>query len=130
MAEYIATIPMSVFVMDYDHNAPDAEHLNQTHEPFYRIVRKAQPDLPIVMVTCPDTDRIPERADAHRAIIRRTYEKAVAEGDKNVYFVDGSTFFGKEERHLCTVDDCHPNDIGFLRMADVLEPILRNILES
>ncbi len=128
MAEYIASIPMSVFVMDYDHNAPTAEHLQKTHEPFYRIVRKAQPNLPIVMVTCPDFEREEDLAIACREIIRTTYQKAVAEGDKNVYFVDGETFFGTHERDLCTVDDCHPNDIGFLRMADVLEPVLRKIL--
>jgi len=28
------------------------------------------------------------------------------------------------------VDDCHPNDIGFLRMADVVTPLLRDILYS
>ncbi|MBP3647339.1 MAG: hypothetical protein J6K55_13065 [Clostridia bacterium] len=130
MAEYIASLPMSMFVMDYDHNAPNAAHLEKTHMPFYRIIRKAQPDLPIVMVTCPDFERELQNAIECRAVIRRNYETAVAEGDQNVYFVDGETFFGTSERDLCTVDDCHPNDIGFLRMADVLEPILRKILYS
>ncbi len=128
MAEYISSIPMSVFVMDYDHNAPTAEHLQKTHEPFYRIVRKAQPNLPIVMVTCPDFEREKDLAIACRDIIHATYQTALNEGDRNVYFVDGETFFGNQERDLCTVDDCHPNDIGFLRMADILEPILRKIL--
>ncbi|MBQ7935868.1 MAG: hypothetical protein IJ333_05915, partial [Clostridia bacterium] len=44
MAEYIAKQEMSVFVCDYDHNAPNAEYLEQTHLPFYRIVRAAQPN--------------------------------------------------------------------------------------
>lgn len=128
MAEYIASIPMSVFVMDYDHNAPNAVHLEKTHEPFYRIIRKAQPELPIVMVTRPDFERVKQNAIEHREVVRATYQKALAEGDQNVYFVDGETFFGKQERDLCTVDDSHPNDIGFLRMADGLEPVLRSIL--
>jgi len=130
MAEYIASREMSVFVMDYDHNAPDPEHLDATHEKFFRIVREKQPELPIVIMTMPDFDRDPERNARRRDIIRRTYENAVAAGDKNVYFIDGETFFGSTDRELCTVDDCHPNDLGFLRMADAATPVLRGILEK
>lgn len=128
MAHYIASQEMSVFVMDYDHNAPDAAHLERTHERFFRIVRKAQPELPVVILTMPDFDRDPVNNTKRRDIIRRTYENALAAGDRNVYFIDGESFFGREDRELCTVDDCHPNDIGFLRMADVLTPVLRGIL--
>jgi len=28
------------------------------------------------------------------------------------------------------VDGCHPNDLGFLRMANTLEPILKHMLEK
>lgn len=38
-------------------------------------------------------------------------------GDENVYFVDGSHLFDGEMRDSCTVDGCHPNDLGFYRMA-------------
>ena len=31
IAEYISEIDMSAFIMDYDHNAPDSEHLKKTH---------------------------------------------------------------------------------------------------
>lgn len=128
MARYIASQDMSVFVMDYDHNAPDAAHLKATHERFFNIIREAQPELPVVIMTMPDFDRDPEKNRERREIIRRTYLNALDSGDKNVYFIDGETFFGDTERKMCTVDDCHPNDIGFLRMADVITPILRDIL--
>ena len=38
-AEYIASLDMSAFVYDYDHNAPSVEHLQNTHEKFYNIIR-------------------------------------------------------------------------------------------
>ena len=47
MAEAIAKLDMAVFVYDYDYNAPNAAHLLKTHEPFFQIIRKAQPDLPV-----------------------------------------------------------------------------------
>ena len=128
MARYIASLPMSVFILDYDHNAPDEAHLTATHERFYRVVRDAQPRLPIVMVSKPDFDVDPPRNAARRAIIRRTWERARAAGDERAFFIDGETLFGATDRDMCTVDGSHPTDLGFLRMADALEPLLRSLL--
>lgn len=129
MARAVAERDLAAFVLDYDHNAPTPEHLAATHEPFYTLVREAHPDLPILLPSRPDFyDNEPCRE--RRDIVRRTFENAVSRGDKNVYFIDGETLFGDRERDLCTVDGCHPNDIGFLRMADGLTPVLRAALFS
>lgn len=128
MARHIASREMSLFAMDYDHNAPNPEFLQATHERMYRIVREAQPELPIVLISRPDFDKNYEDSTLRRDIILDTYHKAVAEGDKNVYFVDGERFFGSRDRDLCTVDGVHPTDIGFLRMADTLEFLFHRIL--
>jgi len=29
----------------------------------------------------------------------------------------------------CTLDGCHPNDLGFMAMVQMLEPVLRSCLE-
>ncbi len=129
MADYINTIDMSIFVLDYDHNAPDVEHLERTHEPFFMRIREKNPDLPIIMLTRPNCD-YDKTADDRRAVVRRTYENALSRGDKNVYFVSGKTFFGDKDRHLCTTDRTHPNDIGAYRMALTLEPLVKEILEK
>ena len=128
IARYIAGLKMSVFIFDYDHNAPTPAHLAATHEPFFRIVRRAQPDLPVIFVSRPDYDKNPEDAKERRDVILRTYAHAIAEGDKKVYFVDGQQLYGPRDRDMCSVDGTHPNDIGFLRMADGLEPVLRAAL--
>lgn len=128
IARYIAGLDMSLFVMDYDHNAPDAAHLEATHERFFRIVREAQPDLPIALISKPDFDIDPEGNAARRAVIRRTYEHALAAGDAHVRFIDGETLFGTTERRDCLVDGTHPNDLGFRRMANAITPVLRELL--
>lgn len=130
MARYIASLPMSAFVMDYDHNAPDAAHLEKTHLPFFRIIRDARPELPILLLSKPDFDKNPDMARKRRTVIRRTYETALSWGDEHVWMVDGEKLFGTRDRELCTVDGCHPNDLGFLRMANTLEPILKHMLEK
>ena len=69
----------------------------------------------------------------HSVVCRRckaTYENAIKAGDKNVYFIDGETFFGETDRELCTLDRVHPNDLGFSKMASVVEPVIKSILEK
>ncbi len=136
MAEYISRQPMSLFVMDYDHNSPTAETLMETHERFFLTVRERRPELPILMTTKTDTPYSRGAREAlarRREVIRRTYDNAVARGDKNVYFVDGSRAFGLA-RTLglsaddCTIDGCHPTDVGYACMAKLLGDKIGEIL--
>jgi len=130
LAHYIASLDLAAFVYDYDHNAPNAEHLERTHERFFRIVREKQPNLPIIIISKPDFDSNPKENAKRRDIIKRTYERAVAEGDNLVRFIDGESLFGFDEaRQHCTTDGCHPNDLGFSRMADVVMPVLEEMLD-
>jgi len=129
MAEFIAKHEMSAFVMDYDHNAPNPEHLGNTHENFFRIIRKAHPSLPVIFVSKPDIGKNPEDEEARREIIRKTYHNALLSGDRNVWFVDGGKLLGKDY-DACTVDTSHPNDLGFYRMAEGIYPFLKAALEK
>ena len=130
IVDYMADLDMSVFVCDYDHNAPSPEHLKATHEPLYRAIRAANPDLPIIFITRPQAVGCDEPNRTLRLnIIKETYDKAVSEGDKNVWFLDASTFFPFDhDEH--TVDGCHPTDLGFYLMAKGIEPTLRAALEN
>ena len=65
----------------------------------------------------------PER----REILRRSFVKAREQGDSNVYFIDGETLFGKEDREICTVEGTHPNDLGFYRIAKVIYKLYQKI---
>lgn len=127
VAEAIATLKMSALVIDYDHNAPDPGHLRKTHERFFRIVRKAQPELPIIFVSGPRDKSSPKNRE-RRDIVKATYDRAVAAGDEHVYFVDGLTFFDEVPRKYCTVDNTHPSDLGFYLMFDKILPVLRRAL--
>lgn len=129
MVDYMATLPMSVFVMDYDHNAPTPAYLEQTHEKMYRRFRAARPDVPIVMATMPKVTAT-EHSIRRRATILATYEKARAEGDDKVTFIDGKEMMAIFGDDGGLVDDCHPNDLGFLCMARAFGEIIEKILET
>ena len=131
MAEYIASLSMSVFVCDYDHNTPNLEHLQNTHYPFYETIRKKHSDIPYIMVSRPDAKincEFRDKPDVRRDVIKESYEKAKANGDKNVYFIDGNTLFEGEFYESCTSDGCHPNDIGFMRMADKIGGVIAKVM--
>lgn len=128
MADYIGTLDMSLFVMDYDHNAPNVAHLRETHEPFFKRIREKHPTVPILLLSKPDFDYTPDGKE-RRQVIEDTYRNALAAGDENVYYIDGETFFGDRDRHLCTVDRVHPNDLGFYRMAATILPVMKKMLD-
>lgn len=130
MAEYIATLDASVCVMDYDHNAPTVEHLQDTHYNFYEIIRKAKPQMPIILISRPNTDSAPEDAARRREVIKATYQRAKKQGDKRIWFINGETLFGKHERTSCTVEGTHPNDLGMYRMAQTIAPVLKKALKK
>ena len=129
MADYLSQIPCSIFVCDYDHNAHSPEELQSTHYPLYETYRKANPKTPILFITRPDY-RDPIVDEKYIKIVKATYEKAKAQGDDNVYFILGKTFF--EGGQVCdyTVDNCHPTDRGFAAMADKIYPVIQEILQG
>lgn len=124
--EHIKGLDMSVFVYDYDHNSETPEFLEKTHEKGFRIVRQAQPELPIVLLTRPNARLTPDEVE-RLEIIRRTYQNAISAGDKNVYLMEGSQLM-KEAGVEGTVDGIHPNDFGFYSMATALKPLLEKLI--
>lgn len=133
VAEYIAGLPMSAFVLDYDHNAPDIDHLRLTHYPFYKIIRDKNPELPIIMLSKPDGRNVNSDVYEHNLkraeVVRTTYERAVSEGDNKVWFIDGFSLFEDDELWSSTVDTCHPNDLGFYQFYRALKPVLADCLK-
>ena len=126
MIRYLCEQEMSVFVYDYDHNAPTPEYLAETHEKLYKALRFTKPDLPIVLMSRPKFT-LNEDDRRRLRIIEKTYDNAKAAGDDNIYLLDGPTLMalaGDEG----TVDGCHPNDLGFFSMAAALEPVLRKLV--
>ena len=128
IVDYMAGLSMSAFVSDYDHNAPNAEYLAQTHCKMYQKIRAANPDIPYIMMSRVDFDCNYNENVARRDVIIDTYRYARAQGDRNVYLIDGESVFRGKYVDLCTVDGVHPNDLGFALMADAVEATLTRAL--
>ncbi len=132
MIDYICSLDPSIFVYDYDHNAPNKEHLEKTHMKLFRAFRQSHPTTPVIFMTAPGnlwTDFGCCDYILRHELIYNNYLTAKNEGDKNVYFVDGLKVFPDDVRSECTVDGVHPNDLGFSYMAKALLPIIKDILK-
>lgn len=129
MAQYIAGLDMKMFVCDYDDNAPSAEHLQNTHESLFKAVRSAHPDMPIIILSTSPKTQYWGSIEQREAIVYQTYKNAVANGDKNVYFVDCFTRLNDYDGHAgATVEGVHLNDIGFTYVAEALAETIEGLI--
>ena len=59
---------------------------------------------------------------------RNIHAKLVKDGMQKLYLIHGDDLLGHD--HEGTVDGTHPNDLGFDRMLQVIEPKVRAILTN
>ena len=128
LAEYISNLEMSAFVHGYGYNSPSIEYFENTYYPFYKTIREKHPDIPILMVSCPVAITLKEAKreellTRRREVTMNAYLKALEEGDKNVWFVDGCAVMGAEGEEA-TIDGGHFTDLGYLNYAKNLMPLL------
>lgn len=130
MVEYLASLEMSMFVSDYDHNAPTHEYLRETHARMYDMIREKQPTVPYLMLSRPDFDRDYRDSELRRNVVADTFRYAREKGDKNVYYIDGEGIFRGPDEDLCSVDGAHPNDYGFAKMADSIAEMMKRAMRK
>ncbi|MEF3304130.1 SGNH/GDSL hydrolase family protein [Paenibacillus sp. GYB003] len=126
----------ALLVLDYEANAVDVELMRQTLPEFIRIYREAHPDVPILVVSKIQYARerfepalLQKRLDMKR-VEMETVDMYRRQGDANVHFFDGTALLGTDSYNECTVDGVHPTDLGFLRMADTLTPVFKELLKD
>lgn len=131
MARLFAELDPEVYVYDSLPNL-SVEEARERVEPFLRVLRQAHPKTPIVLVeNAIYTDvqfskqRLSVITEKNR-ILRGVYDKLRKEGDKNIRYVPAEKLYGSDGE--ATVDGTHATDVGFLRMADVITPVLKPIL--
>ena len=131
IVERIATLDVSVYVIDCCPNM-DPPLITERTEPLVKALRAARPNTPIVLVENVPYEKgwfLPASKDAYvkkNEALRAAYERLKASGVKNLHYIRCDNFWGDD--HDATVDGVHPNDIGFLRMANAIERELRRIV--
>ena len=129
LLNHLITLDASVYVLDYGMNVKDLEWLKNNHYPFYEKLRKEKPTTPIVFLTRTFYND-PDKFLSRHEIAKETYKKALENGDKNIYFFDGTTLRNDTDFDYGTTDNAHPNDVGFYKTATAIKPIFDKIFNK
>ena len=131
LADLLAEIEAELYVIDCLPNL-DGGMTAERAAPFVRRLRSLRPETPILLVE----DRTygdawinsgrAERTRSSRAALRAAFETLQAEGVEGITYLEGDRLLGDETE--ATVDGSHPNDLGFRRQAEVMEPVIRELL--
>ena len=131
VGEYLVQLDAAVYVIDCLPNMQPAQ-VTEKCVPLVRQLRAAKPETPIVLVE----DRrftndwiTPLKRQFHtdnHAALRAAYDSLVKEGVKNLHYIEGDKLYGEDTEGA--TDASHASDLGFMRQADLFEPVLRRAL--
>jgi len=133
VGEYLVQLDAALFVIDCLPNMQPAD-VTAKCEPLVKLLRAAKPNTPIVLVE----DRrftndwiTPKKRQFHtdnHAALRKAYDSLVAQGIEKLFYIHGDSLYGDDTEGA--TDASHANDLGFMRQADVFEPVLRKALSK
>ncbi len=110
----------SVFVLDYVPNASE-DKIEERGERFFRILRDAHPDVPVIFVEAPVyahtvvDQTIAEEVRSRNAVQKALYQRLLDAGEKRLYYVPAEGMTGADGEAF--VDGVHLTDLGMLRYA-------------
>lgn len=121
-----------LLVLDYEANAGALEVYQQTLTDALKRLRAAHPSTPLLVLSriVFAGDYVRPEAWAARENRMRMQRDLVRnlrrQGDRLVHFYQGANLLGGDADEG-TVDGVHPNDLGFMRMARRLVPLMRRL---
>jgi len=133
VVDLLAELDPAVYCIDCLPNMQGPDVAERT-EPLVRKLRKARPETPIVLIedrTYTNAWLLPSSRERHaqsRAAFRAAYERLADDGVEGLHYVEGEHLLGDDNEGA--TDGSHPSDLGMMRMAESLEPVLRPLLEK
>lgn len=131
VGDYLVQVDAACFVIDCLPNMGPAD-VTAKCVPLVKQLRAAKPDTPIILVE----DRrntndwiISARQKHHtdnHAALKAAYETLLKEGVKNLSYISGDHLYGDDTEGA--TDASHASDLGFMRQAEIFEPVLRKAL--
>ena len=132
VGDLLAEIDAAAYVIDCLPNMQPPMVTERT-VPLVKQLRAARPDTPIVLVEdrrfsndwiTPDKHKF--HTDNHAAL-KKAFTELKAAGVQKLYYIPGDHLYGDDTEGA--TDASHANDLGFMRQADIFEPVLREALK-
>lgn len=131
VGEFLKEIDAAVYVIDCLPNMGPAQVLEKCG-PLVKLLRARRPDTPIVLVEDrrytnswirPDQEKF---HTANHAALKKVHDTLKQKGITNLHYIPGDDLLGDDAEGAA--DGSHPNDLGFMRQAAVMEPVIRQAL--
>ena len=132
VGELLTEIDAAVYVIDCLPNMQPAD-VTAKCIPLVQQLRAARPNTPIVLVE----DRrftndwiTPNKKKFHddnHAALRAAFEQLQKDGVSKLHYIAGDHLYGDDSEGA--TDASHASDLGFMRQADIFEPVIRAALK-
>ena len=133
IAELMASVEdPAIYVFDYVPNA-SADMIREKGEKFFRIVRDAHPDVPIIFTEDPYfphydwSSGIREEVDKKNAAQKELFQRLKKQGEKHIYYLKSDDMVGRDAEAF--VENIHLTDLGMMRYADWITPYLKRYIK-
>lgn len=132
VAKVIAEVDASVFVLDFVPNA-SVEQMKERMKTFYHIIRNKHPDTPIIFIEDPIfthtlyDERIAKEVQRKNDTLKEIFNRIKKGNEKNIIFISSKNMLGEDGE--ATVDGIHFSDLGMMRYADLVCPIIKKAIK-
>lgn len=132
VAEVIAEVEASVFILDFVPNA-SVMQMKERMETFYRIIRNKHPNTPIIFIEDPIfthtlyDERVAEEVQRKNDTLKEIFNYLKEENERNITLISSKNMLGEDGE--ATVDGIHFTDLGMMRYADLVCPIIKEAIK-
>jgi lysophospholipase L1-like esterase len=131
VVDLLAELDPSIYVIDCLPNM-DPALVKERTEPLVMKLRSVRPSTPILLVedrTFGQAPIVPGVMKAHhqrRGELAAAYRRLQSAGVRSLHYLKGDKLLGADSEG--TTDGSHPNDLGMMRYAEALRPVLARLI--
>lgn len=128
VADLLAELDPSVYVIDPLPNMTE-DIVDDNIRYLLKALRTAHPNTPVILVenVIYQYEFIHEGPrNPKNVILEKIYKDSVKDWAGKLYYVKNTKLLGSDGE--ATVDGVHPTDLGFVRMADVIAPVIQKAM--
>jgi len=127
IAELMAECDASLYILDFLPNV-SVEQIHEKTEKFFRILRNKRPDTPVIFIEEPifpttkfDLNMLSKVHELNMAL-HEVFDSLKAKGESRITLIPSAGMIGTDGE--ATVDGIHFTDLGFMRYAEYLYPLI------
>ncbi|MDL2247574.1 SGNH/GDSL hydrolase family protein [Bacteroides sp. OttesenSCG-928-J23] len=131
IAEVISGVDASLYILDFVPNA-GVQEIEEKAERFFNIIRSKRPEVPVLFVEDPVfthtlfDQRIDDEVKKKNEALHTFFNSLKARGEQNIHLLSSRDMLGHDGE--ATVDGIHFTDLGFVRYAELLHPLIKEIV--